>query len=142
MQVGLVNSCGTLEFPSTRSSATSSATSSVTSSVTFSLEPSPSPSPAPDSRPDAVQRQMDKSPIIKNAFNNDEDHNAMLMDMYNSKEEILQLAGQIERKCLGYIDNTEEGDDTTQTKFVEGFNSDNIDYKDVIKLLSEVDELS
>ncbi|KAH6589167.1 hypothetical protein BASA50_010210 [Batrachochytrium salamandrivorans] len=108
-------------------------------SVTSSLEQSSSP--VPDLMSDAVQRQMEDYPIIKNALNNDEDHNDMLISMHNIKEEILQLTNEIRRKCLGYLDNTDEEDDTTQTKFVESFNPDSIDYKDVIKLVDQVDTL-
>ncbi|KAH6561231.1 hypothetical protein BASA60_011543 [Batrachochytrium salamandrivorans] len=72
-------------------------------SVTSSLEQSP----VPDLMSDAVQRQMKDYPMIKHAFKNDEDHNDMLISMYNTKEEILQLANEIGPKCFKYIDNTE-----------------------------------
>ncbi|KAH6566984.1 hypothetical protein BASA83_006985 [Batrachochytrium salamandrivorans] len=106
-------------------------------SVTSSLEQSP----VPDLMSDAVQRQMKDYPIIKNALNNDEDHNDMLIFMYTSKEEIYQLANEIEQKCFKYIDNTEGEDDTTQTKFIKSFNPDNIDYQDVMKLVGKIDIL-
>ncbi|KAH6576857.1 hypothetical protein BASA60_004350 [Batrachochytrium salamandrivorans] len=108
-------------------------------SVTSSLEQSPLP--ASDLMSDAVQRQMDNNPTIKHTFKNDEYHNELIMDMYTIKEEMFRLANEIERICFKYIDNTEGGGDATQTKFVEGFNSDNIDYQGVIKLLNEVDTL-
>ncbi|KAH6595858.1 hypothetical protein BASA50_005585 [Batrachochytrium salamandrivorans] len=79
--------------------------------------------------------------MIKHTFKNDEYHNEMLISMYNTKEEILQLASQIGPICFKYIDNTEGGDDTTQTKFITSFNPDSIDYKDVMKLLDAIDTL-
>ncbi|KAH6586237.1 hypothetical protein BASA50_000701 [Batrachochytrium salamandrivorans] len=89
---------------------------------------------------DIFQKQRKDNPIIDYMFNSDQEHNDMLIKMFNTQEKILGLASDIETESSKYRTTMKLTNHLTQAELAERFNSDNTNYQNIMDLLDKIDE--
>ncbi|KAH9254959.1 hypothetical protein BASA81_007027 [Batrachochytrium salamandrivorans] len=73
-------------------------------------------------------------------FNGDEKHNDLLIKMFKLQTDFLSFASDIEHESSEYRTHVELANLLAKTKLAEGFNSGDINYQKIMKLLDQIDE--
>ncbi|KAH6566921.1 hypothetical protein BASA81_004267 [Batrachochytrium salamandrivorans] len=107
-------------------------------SVALSSEPS-SPS-ASNSMSDTVQEQVDASPILDHMFDGNEEHNGMLMKLFNLQALFFVLTGRIEHEFSSHSTPVELNENPTQAELEGALNLLDSDQQDIPELIVEMYE--
>ncbi|KAH6599938.1 hypothetical protein BASA61_002405 [Batrachochytrium salamandrivorans] len=89
---------------------------------------------------DTVQEQVDASPILDHMFNGDEEHNDMLMKLFNLQANFFVLTRRIKYKSSSHSTPVELNENPTQEELEEALNLLDSDQQDIPELIVKMYE--
>ncbi|KAH9266980.1 hypothetical protein BASA84_000863 [Batrachochytrium salamandrivorans] len=92
-------------------------------------------SSASNSMSDTVQEQVDASPILEHMFNGDEEHNSMLMELFDLQANFFVLTRRIKYKSSSHSTPVELNENPTQEELEEALNSIDPNQQDIAELI-------
>ncbi|KAH9267487.1 hypothetical protein BASA84_000634 [Batrachochytrium salamandrivorans] len=89
---------------------------------------------------DTVQEQVDASPILDHMFDGNEEHNGMLMKLFNLQALFFVLTGRIEHEFSSHSTPVELNENPTQAELEGALNLLDSDQQDIPELIVEMYE--
>ncbi|KAH6593117.1 hypothetical protein BASA50_007591 [Batrachochytrium salamandrivorans] len=79
-----------------------------------------------------------RDPILDHMFNGNEEHNVMLMELFDFQANFFNLEIQVEDEFAPHRTHVEPASRPTQAELEEAFNSGKTNYKKIVKLLDKM----
>ncbi|KAH9271766.1 hypothetical protein BASA83_006136 [Batrachochytrium salamandrivorans] len=95
-------------------------------------------SSASNSMSDAVQKQMEENPILGHMFNGDEEHNDILIDMFNFQANFFNLEIQVEDEFPPHRTLVEPTSHSTQAEADKTYSSGKSKHQKIVRLLDKM----